>query len=233
MRQLPYSQPDEASDGWLVVKPSAPTRDGPLGMHALELGGVGEAFVYAPQGYRPEQPAPLALLCHGAGGNAQAGFAPLLSLADESGIVLLAPSSRASTWDIITGAYGPDVALIDRALAEVFARYAIDTQHLAIGGFSDGASYALSLGIANGQVFSHIIAFSPGFMAPSRQEGAPRIFISHGTRDAVLPINRCSRVLVPRLKRAKYNLEYREFDGPHTVPAEIARDAMAWFTGKE
>lgn len=31
-------------------------------------------------------------------------------------------------------------------------------------GFSDGASYALSLGLPNGNLFSHIVAFSPGFM---------------------------------------------------------------------
>jgi phospholipase/carboxylesterase len=29
------------------------------------------------------------------------------------------------------------------------------------------ASYALSLGIANGNLFSHVLAFSPGFLAPT------------------------------------------------------------------
>lgn len=43
-------------------------------------------------------------------------------------------------------------------------------------GFSDGASYALSLGQPNADVFSHIIAFSPGFMrAPSLVSGSTMV----------------------------------------------------------
>jgi predicted esterase len=130
---------------------------------------------------------------------------------------------------VIAADYGPDVELIDQALAKVFSNYAVDASRLAIGGFSDGASYALSLGLINGVLFRHIIAFSPCFMAPSRQTDAPRIFISHGTRDTVLPIEQCSRRLVPRLQRAGYDVTYREFDGPHTVPAEVAREAVNWY----
>jgi predicted esterase len=41
----------------------------------------------------------------------------------------------------------PDVALIDQALSEIFNRYMVDASRLALGGFSDGASYALALGL--------------------------------------------------------------------------------------
>jgi phospholipase/carboxylesterase len=74
-----------------------------------------------------------------------------------------------------------------------------------------------------------VIAFSPGFAAPAAQIGAPRLYISHGTHDSVLPIDRCSRRFVPQLRRAGYDLRYHEFDGGHTVPVEIAREAVAWF----
>ena len=69
-------------------------------------------------------------------------------------------------------------------------------------------------------------------MAPAGQQGKPRLFISHGTQDEVLPIDRCSRKLVPQLKRAGYDVLYREFDGPHTIPPEIASNALTWFTTK-
>ncbi|HYH46455.1 MAG TPA: phospholipase, partial [Thermoanaerobaculia bacterium] len=108
---------------------------------------------------------------------------------------------------------------------------AVDAARLAIGGFSDGASYALSVGLTNGDLFTHVLAFSPGFMAPARQEGKPGIYVSHGTRDEVLPIARCSRQLVPQLEQSGYQVIYREFDGPHTVPAEIARQATNWLVG--
>ncbi|HEY1404673.1 MAG TPA: alpha/beta hydrolase-fold protein [Pyrinomonadaceae bacterium] len=188
-----------------------------------------DGLLYVPRGYRVDRPAPLALMLHGAGGNAQQGLSLLQSFADESGLILLAPHSRRQTWDVIVDRYGADVRYIDRALAQTFSRYAVDRKRIAVGGFSDGASYALSLGLTNGDLFTHVIAFSPGFMSPSRQKGSPRLFISHGTRDQVLPIQRCSRRIVPQVKGAGYDVLYREFDGPHTIPTEIARAAHEWF----
>ena len=60
---------------------------------------------------------------------------------------------------------------------------------------------------------------------------APHIFLSHGTRDKVLPIDRTSRTIVPELERRGYDVRYREFEGPHTIPADLARDAFRWFKG--
>ena len=118
---------------------------------------------------------------------------------------------------------------IDQALEEAFSHCAVDPERLAVGGFSDGASYALSLGITNGDLFGYILAFSPGFMAPAAQVGSPRVFISHGTHDTVLAIDRCSRRIVARLERVGYDVRYREFDGGHLVPPGIAREATDWF----
>jgi predicted esterase len=173
----------------------------------------------------------LILLLHGAGGHAQQGLELLRNLADATGVVLLAPASRERTWDLLIGRrFGPDVTIIDRALEQTFSRYAVDPTRLAIGGFSDGASYALSLGITNGDLFTHVLAFSPGFVAPAGKTGLPRIFVSHGTRDGVLPIDRCSRRIVPELERSGYEVLYREFDGGHTISPDIALEAVGWFT---
>jgi phospholipase/carboxylesterase len=168
-------------------------------------------------------------MLHGAGGDGRNGLNPLLPLADQAGLILLAPDSRLQTWDVLYGEYGPDVEFIDRALAQTFDRYAVDPARVAVEGFSDGASYAISIGITNGDLFTHVIAFSPGFMAPAAQDGRPRLYISHGKRDTVLPVDVCSRRLVPKLQRAGYDVLYREFDGPHTVPPEIAQEAVSWF----
>lgn len=225
---------DAARRGRLLARPGdpAPRPEGgvaPCGVQPLGLGEGRDGLLYVPASYRPARPAPFALMLHGAGGVATHGLNPLMHLAEEAGLILLAPESRRQTWDVILGGYGPDVAFLDRALGRVFARYAVDPARLAVGGFSDGASYALSLGLTNGGLFTHVLAFSPGFMAPGEQEDAPRVYISHGVRDAVLPIDACSRRIVPRLRRAGYAVEYREFDGPHTVPPETARGAADWF----
>jgi predicted esterase len=206
----------------------------PVGLQPLMLGDARDSYLYVPATYQAERPVPLVLLLHGAGGHAQQGIGLLRSLADAAGLLLLAPASRGHTWDLLVGRrFGPDLALIDRALGQTFSRYAVAPERVAVGGFSDGASYALSLGITNGNLFGHVVAFSPGFVAPTGQTGSPRVFVSHGTRDRVLPIDRCSRKIVPQLERSGYEVLYREFDGGHALPSEIATEAVAWFTRRK
>jgi predicted esterase len=153
----------------------------------------------------------------------------LLPVCERQGVAILAPESRGATWDVIRGAYGPDLEFVDRALRAVFETVIIDPGRIAVSGFSDGASYALSLGINNGTLFSHILAFSPGFAAPSAAHGVPQIFISHGVRDEVLPIDSCSRRLVPRLRQAGYDVDYREFPDGHVVPDDMVDAALLRF----
>lgn len=218
------------SRGRLAARPGQTRDTGPTGLHQLQIDGGRDGWIYVPSGYASNVPGPLVLMLHGAGGNGRNTIERLLPYAESSNITLVSPDSRLQTWDVLYGEYGPDIAYIDRALQQTFERYAVDPRRIAVEGFSDGASYALSLGITNGDLFTHILAFSPGFMAPAGQIGNPRIFVSHGTSDAVLPIDRCSRRIVPQLQRAGYEVKYAEFDGPHTVPPGIAAEATQWFT---
>ncbi len=226
------SPAEPAEEGRITARPVRTPKGEPrTGLHALEV--AEDVLAYVPSGYREGTPTPLVLMLHGAGGCAERGLGPFIAHAENEGIILVAPSSRGRTWDVILNDFGPDVDLIDRALKEVFAQYTIDPQRLAVEGFSDGASYALSLGRTNGDLFSHIIAFSPGFMAPGETRGKPPIFISHGVDDGVLPIDVTSRKLVPALERAGHSVSYIEFDGGHTPPPEIARDALRWFLDRD
>ena len=215
-------------DSLLRARPHKPTTSIAPGEHALGLGGGRDGVLVIPRGYSPDKPAPLVVMLHGAGGAAQR-IAARFPMAGEFGAVLLVPDSRAATWDAIRGSFGSDVEFINRALEHTFARCAIDSRKLAVSGFSDGATYALSLGLDNGTLFTHLMAFSPGFVAARRPTGRPRIFISHGRSDNILPIDVTSRRVVPELEDAGYAVSYKEFDGPHTVPEGIARDAFTWF----
>lgn len=192
------------------------------------------------------------------------------------GAILVAPDSRDTTWDVLRGRFGPDVAYIDEALKKVFAQYNIETSRICLAGFSDGGTYAYSLGeadafdvtnfcvfmvlglsserspvciiylfsiqnsfltdqsifwpgITNGDLFTHIMAFSPGGLSPSRAVGKPKVFDSHGKNDEILPIDKTSRFIVPLLKRQGYDVTYIEFDGTHYIPDNIAEQAMEWF----
>ena len=201
------------------------------GVHPLQLDDRRDGLLYIPAGYTPERPSPLAVMLHGAGGNAEHGLSLIRHLADAANIILIAPVSQESSWDIISSnRFGPDIIFLNQALNQTFKRYAVDTTRLAIGGFSDGASYALSVGLTNGDLFSHIIAFSPGFAFMHEMQGEPKLFISHGTDDRVLPIDQCSRRLAPRFKKAGYDCRYHEFNGPHIVPPDVSAEAVQWFT---
>jgi predicted esterase len=172
-------------------------------------------------------------MLHGAGGSATQVLPMVRDAAERHGVLVLAPDARDATWDVIRGGYGPDVAFVDLALGQVFATYAIDPGRIAVGGFSDGASYALSLGLGNGGLLGHVLAFSPGFAAPAEVHGTPRIFLSHGRADKVLPIERCGRRLARELRRAGYDLDYREFAGGHLMPPDLVEAAFARFMGQE
>jgi phospholipase/carboxylesterase len=174
---------------------------------------------------------PLLVMLHGATQSAEDMFGYLGTTHEEAGVAVLAPNSRDTTWDAMGGSFGADVAHLNRALERVFDLVAIDPARIAIGGFSDGASYALSLGFINGDLFPSIVAFSPGYVVSGTQHGQPRVFISHGTHDHILPIDRCGRRIAAGLISHGYDVTFREFDGDHEIPADVAREGLKWMTG--
>jgi predicted esterase len=200
----------------------------PPGVHTLGALGSPDSLVQVPAGCSPAQPLPLVLLLHGAGGRPEHTAAWLDDAQDDA--VVIAPKSHEATWDALGRGYGDDVALIDRLLAWTLQRVAIDTDRIVIGGFSDGASYALSLGLLNPQLFTHVLAFSPGCVLRLPQEAVerPRVFVSHGRADHILPLPKCSGHIVPALRAAGYEVRYLEFDGGHEVPVFVRREGVRW-----
>jgi phospholipase/carboxylesterase len=214
----------------IVVPPPSATQyaSAPTGLRALGLGGTRDGRLYVPASYDPAHPTPLIILLHGATQSSAMWFGSFGQRAEALHTIVLAPDSRARTWDFVLEGFGPDVAFINHALAVVCARYNVDRRRIALAGFSDGASYALTLGLANGDVTPNVVAFSPGFILSTPHRGTPAFFVSHGTADQILEIDDASRRLVPALRRAGYGVEYHEFDGRHTVPPAIADTAMQW-----
>ncbi|MCW2898889.1 MAG: phospholipase [Streptosporangiaceae bacterium] len=224
----PHQQPAENSrHGRLAVRLYEPVavsdRTGLLRFEGPAAELLALAYVPGPADGRPYR---LVLLLHGAGGSPRQGLDLLLSAADEHRLLLVAPKSASGTWDLIVDGFGPDVRRLDRVLEEVLDAHPVE--HIMVGGFSDGASYALSIGLTNGDLFEAVIAFSPGFAAPLVLHGRPRVFVSHGRSDRVLPVDNCSRQLVPRLETSDYPVTYEEFDGGHEVPQPVVDRAVSW-----
>jgi poly(3-hydroxybutyrate) depolymerase len=137
----------QTNDGIIAVSPHAPTAAIVTGKTALGFNDERDGFLFVPSDTM-SRGVPLMVMLHGATQRARL-FERILPLADSMGVAVLAPDSREITWDAIRGTFGPDIAFIQRAIAFAFDHARVDRCRVVIGGFSDGASYALSLGIRN------------------------------------------------------------------------------------
>ena len=204
----------------LKARPGAPTLTAFAGRQTIRTDGA-QALAWVPESVKRDVASPLVLFLHGALRRPEIYLDQHIEVADDTGTIVLAPYSTIGTWDAIRGSFGRDIGVIDASMRWVFDRWRIDPKRIVISGFSDGGSYALSVGVANGDFFTRIAAWSPGFMIPVKTVGKPPVLISHGTEDAILPIDRTSRQIVPALRAAGYTVDYREFNGPHAIQATI------------
>lgn len=214
-------------DGRLAARPRAVKGVPAPGWTDLSIGRERDGLMFIPR-EAAKGPVPLVVVLHGAGGSAQGIRRRLFGASDSIGFAVLIPDSRGPTWDGIRSWYGPDIAFIDSALKSAFARVPVDPTRVILSGFSDGASYALALGRMNGDLFTRIVAFSPGFIPTSTATGKPEVFITHGDNDPILPFEETSKRIVPALSRAGYSVTLKQFAGGHTVPPELMREAFQW-----
>ena len=205
--------------------------DVPLGESRLGLDDDRDGTLYVPRSYLPGQPMPLMMMLHGFAGSGQ-GVRYTFPLAEEFGVIVIGPESRGLTWGQSVPGFDADVRYLGAAYRHVTGLLDVDRSHVALAGHSDGAGYALAMGLAYGDVFNHLMVFSAGLMIPFRRKGMPRIFYAHGIDDHQMPIDRTSRLFVPTLKSEGYDVTYREYDGGHGLPAPVLREAFEWFVGK-
>lgn len=205
----------------------------PPGTHPLGLAEARDTLLVVPDGLEPGVPVPLMVLFHGGGGSAQKILPMMEAHAARHRFLLLVPQSTFPTWDIVIAGNGPDRERLETALGHVARHFAVDPARIAFAGHSDGGSYALSLGLTNGHFVTHVIVSSAGFMSVHRQEGAPRVFISHGVHDEQIPVDRSGRVHSALLKEAGYDVTYVEYNGPHAWQPPVVGLAVDFFVAPQ
>ena len=204
-------------------------------------------FIYRPASL-PPGPRPLLVLLHGHSHDHHQFIRMFEPWADHCGAIIFAPRAERITWDIIFRArnlqtrrsapatapktFGADAKRLDAELRDLFASAPFDPSRVVVLGFSDGASYALSLGLANPELFKWVVALSPGFaLWPDQVAHAQRVFVAHGKSDRKLDFANTRDGIVAPLRKANVQVEFREFDGDHIMVAPIIRDALKLSTG--
>lgn len=227
-----------------VAQATAPrlTAHATVGATSLRVGET--ALANGAIAYRPASasagPAPVVVLLHGASGYPLNFLQVMEKVADRRGLILLYPHSRGQTWDFIQNLAAErdpwrdhlDADRLDQSLADLFARTAIDPARVVLLGFSDGASYGLSLGLANPQLFTTVVALSPGmFVPPNAIDHRQRVFIAHGRSDHILSFQNTSDTIVRALRGRHANFVFRPFAGDHEIDPGVLAEALDFALG--
>ncbi len=216
-------------DPLVTATVTAPTGTVATGLTVPFSAGSEECFLYVPVGYQASTPTPLVLMFHGEGQTSYQAISTYQPHADAAGLALLAIDSAATTWDIFAeGGYGTDVEFMNAALTAVFKVLNVDHTRIAVEGFSDGASYAIAVGRANGNFFSHVIACSAALAPGVTPVGMPKFFLAHGINDTTFSISGTGDLINADLIADGYTVDYVRFDGGHELPDAIVQQAIAW-----
>lgn len=188
-----------------------------------------------PRSYTYTTPLPLLVLLHGANENERGmllQFDNYYKKTAPDPCIIMCIKSQRDTWHLHR--LDLDSEHIDSQLRVVLKLFNVDRTRIGIGGFSDGATLALTLGQVNGDLFSHVLAFSPGQSLANptiiaKQQKKAKIFIAHGIRDVVLPIDKCSRKIVPKLGEQRFEFLYHEFGEGHLMTQTTKERALQFF----
>lgn len=197
--------------------------------------GTTHAFLLTPPVIDPARRYPLITVLHGAGRQDELLCKGYRDEAAARDTLFLIPRSTDVTWDLLTGANRPDLDFLEQTYAGIYARLPVDPERRALIGYSDGASYALALGLSNPRHFSAVMGWAAGFVAIDTRligpdDPKPRILLEHGTHDVVFPFEQVCRPNVELLRQRGYEVDLRiDEGGIHWPSRAFQTTALDWF----
>jgi phospholipase/carboxylesterase len=196
----------------------------------------GGLSLYVPETWDARTAAPLIVALHGGSGHGRDFLWSWLREARSRGALLLSPTAQDRTWSIM-GGEDVDAARLRAAVEEVAATYAVDRSRVLLTGMSDGATYALLCGLADGMPFTHLApacgVLHPFLLARGGIEGARGrpIYLVHGALDWMFPVQ-TARMGRDALESAGARVVYREIeDLSHTYPRDENPRILDWLAG--
>jgi len=207
----------------------------PEGGLATIRNGATHAFLLTPPAIDPERRYPLLTVLHGAGRQDELLCRGYRDEAARRDAFFLIPRSTYPTWDLLVGQGRPDLDFLERLYAEIYQRVPIDPARQALIGYSDGASYALAVGLSNPRLFAAVMGWAAGFVAIDTNaigpdDPKPRILLEHGTHDTVFPFELIAAPNVELLRSLGYAVELRVDEGGiHWPKPAFQTAALDWF----
>ncbi len=209
-----------------------------VGLHASGSGDDSERggfSFYVPETYDGTRDWPLVVALHGGSGNGRDFIWTWLREARSRKFLLLAPTSLGSTWSF----NGPDVdgSALKSIVEHIGETWRIDRTRILLTGLSDGATYSLFSGLAEGSIFTNLAPVS-GVLHPAnlsngnltRAVNRP-IYLTHDALDWMFPVQ-VAQMARDELEKAGAQLVYREIENlSHTYPREENGRIIEWFLG--
>jgi polyhydroxybutyrate depolymerase len=172
--------------------------------HTLRAGGLNRSFIYyAPSGLDSHQPAPLVIVAHGFGMNAEQMYeiTQYAALADRERFVVIFPNgqeTKGPPWNVgepdcsttqgeLPLASGDDETFTDLLISFTGSDQCLDRDHVFMTGFSMGAYFANELGCTRNDLRA-IAAHSGGSHDLSTCSGSRKAaLVLHFEGDALVP----------------------------------------------
>jgi len=206
----------------------------PTGHVSIER-GESRAVLLTPSEIDPAKRYPLITVLHGAGRQDEMLVKACRDEPEKRAALFLVPRSALPTWDLIASPERPDLDFLEYAYDLIYRRYPIDAGRQALLGYSDGASYALSVGLSNPHLFRAVMGWAAGFIAldPTFNLDAdrkPQVLLEYGTHDELFPFARVAVPMRDNLRKAGYTVEFRvDQGGKHWPSADFLPEALDWF----
>ena len=188
--------------------------------------------LYVPEAWDGQASMPLVVALHGGSGHGRDFLWSWLREARGRNVLVLSPTAQDRTWSIMGGA-DVDADRLRETIESVATRYPVDRARVLLTGMSDGATYALLLGLRSGPPFTHL-APACGVLHPllfagglDRAQDFP-IYLIHGALDWMFPVY-TARMGRDALLSAGARLVYREIeDLSHTYPRDENPRILEW-----
>jgi phospholipase/carboxylesterase len=195
----------------------------------------GRAVLLTPEVIDPDRRYPLITVFHGAGRHEEHFVKACRGEPERCDALFLIPRSIGPTWDLIADRGEVDLEFLEYAWDLIYRRYPVDRERQVLVGYSDGASYALSMALSNPGFFDAALCWAAGFVVVDRSAiphpgSKARLYLEYGTHDPLFSFEQIAVPMRDNLRKAGYDVTFSvDEGGRHWPSGTFQREALDWY----